>query len=933
MSEHPERAGRRTPRVSPEASPATSTLSGAGGLRTPGAIARRRLLEMLGRLRPLTVVSAPAGYGKSTLVESWVAQTFGDVTVAQVSLECNGLSREAWWATLEGALNREGVAVSRRDVTGGLMDPQRGRIKELAADIVAHGRRVTLILDCGEFSMTAQVGRDMDRLIRETRTSLTVLMLTREDPPLPLHRFRLEGDICEIRAGDLAFTASEVAALMKGEGVVLNPRDVSALRARTGGWPAGLRFAAMSLRGRSDVSEAIDDFRGDTGNVAEFLMSEVLARQSSDRRRFLLRSCIIERLDPPLVKVLTGQHCDVQVLEAMADGGCFVERIPGQHGRFRYHALFRQFLLAQLSFEKSSAPAELHGQAAQWLARDGQTSLAVRHAVAATDWALACRLLVASLGFVEVLNGPRRTVLRRLFADLPPGLNGFEAALIRAALSLGDIDATTALVHLDDARAALTMAASPPGHSGEVALAVLSAVQTSLAFDTEEALDVGLDSALRAEKALRLLPGQAHLGVQSHLAALVAGSKGRALFARGEFIEAGEAFWDGVRTADAARLDGLAGELKGMCALVEAIIGRLRRATALATQVCHTRAVTGDRGPVPTEAARLALAWVRTDEAEPVLAHELVGQARREVPSYDSSLLATVATLLRARLLADQGDLPAALAELRVASGPRSALPPGARRRPSTRGWMARTLLASQADALTRLGRPREAIELIHQAGDERHALDIDAEIALQRARLTVRDPARDLARLATSPSGPTNGSTPLGVRIARSLVLAEGSIADRDLASGGHHLDQALRMAAPERLRRPILQAPRVVQELLTNGGLANRNRWLHPPSDGLRREQATVQIPGQGRARDEYGSDASEGVVGIPLTNRETEVLGYLAKLLTTDEIAAAMFVSVNTVRSHVRSILRKLGVSRRNEAVRRAWERQLIPPDSAA
>jgi LuxR family transcriptional regulator, maltose regulon positive regulatory protein len=892
---------------------------------------RRRLLETLGSLRPLTVVSAPAGYGKTTLVESWLAEPTRDVTVARLSLEDDDLLPEALWPTLVEALSVAGIAVSPEDVADGLRDPHRHRVKGLAADIVAHGRRVVLVLDCGEFSLSAQAGRDVNRLIRGAGTSLAVLMLTREDPPLPLHRYRLEGAICEVRAEDLAFTASEVAAVMKREGVVLTPPEVSALRTRTGAWPAGLRFAALSLRGRLDVSEAIEEFRGDSGNVAEYLMSEVLQRQPSRRQRFLLRSCILDELDPPLVEILTGQHCDVQVLEAMADGGCFVERIPGQHDRFRYHSLFRQFLRAQLWYEKQPAPTELHRVAAQWLAGNGQTLPAVRHAVAATDWALASQLLVASLRVVELLSGPRRTVLRKLFAELPPDLHGADAALTRAAMALADYDVATAGLHLDAARASLVVEALPPAHASRVALAVLTAVQASLAFDTIEALDRGLNAALMAEKELRLLPTHEQLNVHSHLAAVVAGCKGRALFARGEFVEAGESFVDGVRAADDAGLEGVAGELKGMCALVEAVTGHLRRATAMAAQVCHTQAAASDRTQVPSEAARLALAWVRTDEAESALAHELVGQAQQELLSYDSTLLATVTTLLRARLLSDRGEVDVALAELRVASDPRSALPPVAGRGKGIRGWLARTLLVAQADALTRLGRPEEAITLIHAADQEQQARDLDDEIALQRALLAAEDPARDLSRLAT-PNAPAHGETPLAVGIARWLALAEGSITDHDLEAAGDYLDRALRLAAPERFRRPILQSPEGVQALLTSSGLASRNRWLHARSDAVGSQQATVHIPEQRRSPDRSGTDASEGVV-IPLTKKETEVLGYLAKLLTTDEIAAVMFVSVNTVRSHVRSILRKLGVSRRNEAVRRAWDLQLLSPDSAA
>jgi LuxR family transcriptional regulator, maltose regulon positive regulatory protein len=633
--------------------------------------------------------------------------------------------------------------------------------------------------------------------------------------------------------------------------------------------------------------------------------------------------------------VLTGQHCDVRVLEAIADGGCFVERIPGQHDRFRYHALFRQFLLAQLWFEKSAEPAALHRQAAEWLARDGQTCRAIRHAVAASDWALACRLLIASLGFVEMLSGHRRTELLRLFAELPPAVNGAEAALARAAMSLAELDTSTAGLHLDAARASLASEHGAPAHCGTVALAVLTAVQTSLAVDTSAALDMGLHAGLIAERALRLSPAQAHPSVWSHLAAVVAGCRGRVLIARGEFLEAREALRDGVRAADAAGLEAVAGELTGMCALVEALVGNLRRASAMAGPVSHTRAVTNDEAPVPSEAARLALAWVRTDEAEPALAHELVGQAQREPVSYDSTLLAVIATVLRARLLTDRGDVQVALAELEVARGPRSSLNPGGQEEQGdpTSGWLARTLLVSQAEALMRLGRPREVIALIDDDVERSRVRDLAVNIALQRALLATRDPDRDFTRLSMTPSTPPDDRTPLAVRIARWLAMAEGSIADHDPDAASHYLNQALRLAAPEHLRRPILQATDGVQELLTSSGLASRNRWLRPRSDAAGgQQQPTVRLAGQRRSLDAHATDTSQQVV-IPLTKKETEVLGYLAELLTTDEIATVMLVSVNTVRSHVRSILRKLGVSRRNEAVRRGWDLRLLPRDGAA
>jgi LuxR family maltose regulon positive regulatory protein len=901
-----------------------------------GLLVRRRLLELLGSLRPLTVVSAPAGYGKSALVESWAARAGLDTTFVRSSLEDVDVAPEVLWPSLHEALRLAGVVIRDGGVSG-LGDGDRGRVKALAADIAAHGRRVVWILDCGEFSLSAPAGREIDRLIRAADGAVAVLMLTRHDPPLPLHRLRLEGALGEIRAHDLAFTAGEVAALMKGEGLELTPPEVSALRTRTGGWPAGLRFAAMALRGRADLRRAIEDFRGDTGNVAEYLMSEVLQQQPPAQRRFLLRSCIAEELDPPLVEALTGEHCDVQFLQAMADGDCFVERIPGQHDRFRFHALFGQFLRAQLRFEKSPEPEVLHRVAARWLAHDGQWLRAVSHAVAATDWPLATSLLVDSLGFVELLSGHHSRRLKSLFTQLPSRLGGVDAALTRATLALADLDATAARTHLDLAREALARESAPPRHASRVAVAVLAALRASMAVGTDESLEAALHSVLLAEKALRPLPalGQPTLG--PHLAAVVAASRGRVLLAGGEFAGAAEAFQDGIRAAETAELDTVAAQLRGMSALVDAVTGHLRRASATAIAAFHMRvASTTHPARRTSEAAKLALAWVRTEEAEPLLARELVAQARQEQASYDSSLLGAVAGLLGARLATDEGDVGLALVELRVAvedlRDPHDADDAGASRRDDTvrNGCLARTLLLAQADALTRLGRPGEAVALVRTLADGRQPHELDVEVALQQALLAAGDPARDLARLAPARHATWPEDKPLSLDVARWLVLTQGAIADGDPAAAVGFLGQALRAAAPEHLRRPFLQAPCEVQELLTASGLAGRTRWLTAPSDAAGGMHRSVHIPEQRQAPDTHERPAP---VVIPLTKKETEVLGYLAQLLTTDEIAAAMLVSVNTVRSHVRSILRKLGVPRRNDAVRRAWDLRLLPPDNAA
>jgi len=256
-------------------------------------------------------------------------------------------------------------------------------LRGLADRILAHEEPVVWVLDCGEWSLSPALGDSISGLMDQCGPSLRVVLLTRSDPPLPLHRYRLADAITEIRAADLAFTATEASKLMRRAGLALDPVDLTALQQRTGGWPAGLKFAAMSLSGRADTAEAIREFRGDTGNVAAYLMDEVLATQPVDTREFLLRTCIADELDPGLVGALTGLPCDPRALEFMAHGNSFIVPVPGVRCRYRYSSLFREFLRSRLSFERPALVPELHRTAAEWLVAHGQRMAAIRHAVGA----------------------------------------------------------------------------------------------------------------------------------------------------------------------------------------------------------------------------------------------------------------------------------------------------------------------------------------------------------------------------------------------------------------------------------------------------------------------------------------------------------------------------------------------------------------------
>jgi LuxR family maltose regulon positive regulatory protein len=845
----------------------------------PGTVVRRRLLDLVsqGVQRPLTLVSAPAGFGKTVLLASWEVLSAAPGTVKHITMD---ISDEQDDDFLECARETQQVAVD--------------------------GEVAVLVLDCGDVTITPELGDSLHRFIRGSARRLRVVLLTRTDPPLPLHRYRLEGALAEIRAADLTFTAEEATALMQRQKLDLTPAEVADLQDRTDGWPAGLMFAAMSLAGNADTKRAIRGFRGDSGNVAAYLMTEVLDAQPPELRDFLLRTCIVDELQPALAEALTGRACDRRSLEFISHGNSFIQPDPGTDGCYRYQSLFRQFLRNQLAFEEPALVPVLHRTAAGWLAQNGERLAAIRHAISAQQWGDAARYLVDDLDIGRLLAGRQRQLLELMFADLPDDLDGAEVAVVRAALALTGFDVALCASELGKARTYLEHDAPRRAQACELAIAVLQAVSASLGTD----IDAGLDAVVAAEGAIRAAsPGS--ITAHPELRMLVAGCKGRILLQRGDFEAALVALADGIAVAEAAGGEEALAELLGMAALVEAVWGHLRQSAELAAQVASL-ADSGGTDLSEPQSAIVAQAWVRADQGDLTTARDLVHRADEAAATYDTRVLAAALALVRARLLWAGGDVDLASAELRAARNSYGA---------GQTDWLGQSFAVDQAKLLVARRLPQEAISVIERSHGRKQ---VGSLLALQRAAIEVEEGA---PALLPPFSAQQRETVPLEALVDGWLVQAAHSIKVGDPGRGRLCLERALRLAAPERLRRPFSEAPPAVRGLLRpSGDLMARHPWLRGPGSTRGWHHA---------AGGEQSPDARRDGAArpIPLTSKEQEVLEYLAELLTTDEIAQTMFVSVNTVRSHVRSILRKLGASRRNEAVRRAWELGLLPSRPAA
>ncbi|TCC48982.1 hypothetical protein E0H75_20725 [Kribbella capetownensis] len=811
----------------------------------------------LGVQLPLTLISAPAGFGKTILLESWAALYHGPAVVKRITLDA-------------GSEDAPAIVESVRD---GL----QGRDHDI----------LVLVVDCGDLTVTPKFGRSLHRLIRGNAGRVRVVLVTRSDPPLPLHLYRLAGTVAEIRAADLAFTTEEATALMRTHQLELTAPEVAELQARTDGWPAGLMFAAMNLAGKADTGRVIREFRGDSGNLAAYLMTEVLDAQPCELREFLLRTCIVDEVRPALAEALTGQACDLRSLQFLSHGNSFIRPVAGTADSYTYQPLFREFLRAQLLYERPAGVPALHRAAAAWFGQNRQPLEAIHHAVTAGEWRPAARYLVEDLDVAGLLVGRSRRQLTTLFADLPDDLDGADAAIIRAARALAGFDVDRCTSELGKARVRLDQQTSPRRQS---AMSVLRAVCASLSEDPECALV----EVLTAEADLRATsPASAAAHPEPRL--LIAGCKGRVLLQRGDFPAALAAFTEGIALAEDTGAHEALVDFLGMAALVEAAWGHLRRAGEV---VAHATAL-AESGAQLSQSAIVAGAWVHTDRCDLPSAEEMVQRAADTAPTHDARVLAAALALVRARLLRASGDIDLAAAELRAARNSYGA----------QGGWLGQALTIDEAKMLVAQHQPQEAVTAIEQSAGRDQ---LGSRLVLQRA-------AAEAGERPPAQSHPgTDRVIALETQVDGWLIQAAESIRTGDTGRGGICLERALRLAAPEQLRRPFAEAPPAVRKLLQpSGDLMRHHPWLRAPSPH-----------GRDRTADRWAVARPELVLTTSLTSKEHEVLEYLAELLSTEEIASTMYVSVNTVRSHVRSILRKLSASRRNEAVRRAWELGLLP-----
>jgi LuxR family transcriptional regulator, maltose regulon positive regulatory protein len=867
-------------------------------------IVRTRLLDVLdaGMLASLTLLSAPAGAGKSALLSSWIAEGRAPGPIAWLTLDADDADRRRFWravlATLARATGDEAVgelAVSPREpvsidlVLPALVDALAGRDEP-----------VVLVLDDFHEVIEA-VQDDLERLARFSPPALRLVVVTRADPPIGLGRLRVDGSVTELRAADLAFTLDEVARLFGALGVALAPDLLATLWQRTEGWAAALRLAAVSLREHPDPAGFIERFAGTDVTISDYLVSEVLAGQPPELHAFLLRTSVVDTLSAELADALTGTTDGHAMLGRLERGGVLTTPLD-EHGTWhRYHPLFAELLRAEL---RSQLPGEvngLHERAATWLAAHGEDAAAMRHAVAACAWDLATQHITSR--WVALMINGELGALRPAFDTMPSELvDGCpELALAFAGSFLVRGDRASAGPYL---RRAEADAAAVPAERRAQFTAAIAAVHLY-----EGRMRGDLDAALKAAR--KLLDGDLLLEgdeLSGTVRAFVLAQLGIVELWTGDLEAATDHLERAYATALETRSDWTSLAAVANLAVARVFRGEIARALRHAEDAVALAERRGWSRSEPAGAAYTVQAAVSIQRGRHDEADRLVARASQALRETRERPLRAAHALNRALLLGDRGEPEAALAILHAARdelGDWPLLP------------ALDNLLVAHEGLLRAAVGERELARSLLERAERETATAVPVANALARLRLSEGDPAA--ARLALSPHlgarSPGLDEMPLSVRAEAWMLdaLALDALADHENAA--RSLERSLDIAEPAGLLRLLIEHGSFVRPLLHR---QVRRGTAHPAIIG----EALEAI----ERRD--GGARLTVLLGEPLSDREQAILRYLPTMMSNQEIAGELYVSVNTVKTHLKAIYRKLDAPGRREAVHRARELGMIP-----
>ena len=875
----------------------------------PVTVTRRRLIDRLNAglwwqdrfTRKLTLISAPAGFGKTTLLTAWAAEARQPVAWLSLNEADNGPSH--FLTYLVAALR-----TARRDVgeglLGALQSPQAPSAESILSALINEigvdrdfgarppGPGIILVLDDYHLIEAQPVHTAVDFLIDHLPPELHVVIATRVDPPLPLARLRARGQLLELRQADLRFTHEEVRAFLRQvAGLTLSPEDVDALANRTEGWIAGLQMAALSMQGRDDLAGFVRAFTGSHRFVIDYLAEEVLSRQEEDTRAFLFQTAILDQMSNSLCNAVTGREDSQPLLEMLERDNLFVVPLDDERRWYRYHRLFRDVLRQRLLRVHPRLVPALHLRASAWYEEHNVVTAAVDHALQAKSVERATRLIDANADTLWG-RGEQAALLRWLDA-LPeeavrahPRLSIYDALVLFAAGRHEE-----AASHLEAARQTLD---TPSAGDVRPLQGTLDAARAFITFSQGD-----LPAIVRlSRRALDRLPKGDH-----RWRSIAAYTLGLAQRLRGDLASAAGPLEEAVSLSSATGDHYVALIARLNLARLQTQRGHLRRAAEI---LRHARRVAEETGmsqlPVAgllsAELGSIMVEWNDVDEAISLLERSTALIARGE-----DLIALQMSYAFMGRALFARGELDRAQEIIHTMAHLAAEADVGP--------WISHWILGLRLQMFLAREDLSSAARLAERAG---LSLDEDPTYPREMAysplvQLSIAQgrPGATLGLLGRLLHAAENAGR-IGRVIATLALRAAALEARGDVDRAMADLARALSLAEPEGYVRVFVEQGPVMVALLRRAA----TRGIAPRYATRLLGAFDLPSPDQGR---------SDQPLIEPLTERELEVLHALASDLTMAEIGEQLFVARSTIRSHTKSIYGKLNVHSRREAVRRA------------